>query len=159
MSIGIKTAIALLLLSPSVFSATFPRGCDVVGYGFQGTELILNERGGQAFYMILNRSDSNIDLEHVGPKEAFMSPKLHTKLEPHHWAAFAADVENMHFKCFQPGTETELTINCGDVIDVCQYAHAKFALSNMGSYWVSTNKDLRQVIKETAAKGIYLKWR
>ncbi|HAT8961810.1 TPA: enhanced entry protein EnhB, partial [Legionella pneumophila subsp. pneumophila] len=29
---------------------------------------------------------------------------------------------------------------------------------NMGNYWISTNKSQNEVIQESVAKGIYLKW-
>ena len=87
-----------------------------------------------------------------------MSPKLHSKLDSSSWAAFATDTPSMHFKCFIQDGEITTPLNCSDVLAVCQYPKARFALSNMGNYWVSTNKELAQVIKDTAAKGIYLKW-
>jgi hypothetical protein len=151
------------------FSSNFPRGCTVTGYAYKENNLILNEKGEQAFFLVQNRSNKTIELEHVETKDVFMSPKLHSKLEPLQWAAFAADELNIQFKCFIPTNlpqanenptqeNSTLILNCGEVLDVCQYPRAKFALSNMGNYWVSTNKALGQVIKDASAKGIYLRW-
>ena len=140
------------------FSSTFPHGCEVTGFGYQDNYLILNERGEQSFYLIQNRSDKSIELEHFETKDSFMSPKLHSKLDPTHWSAFASDIENQHFKCFTQEGETINLLNCSDVLDVCRYPRVKFALSNMGNYWVSTNKNLGQVIKDAVAKGILLRW-
>lgn len=147
-----------VLLTTVVFSSTFPRGCEIRGFGYSDNYLILNERGEQAFYLVQNRSHKAIELEHVETKEVYMSPKLHSKLDPLHWAAFASDAENLHFKCFIQEAENITTLPCKDVLEVCQYPRVKFALSNMGNYWVSTNKEQGQVIKDAVAKGILLRW-
>ena len=146
------------LFATTVFSGIFPRGCEVTGFGYTDNYLILNERGEQAFYLVQNRSNKLIELEHYETKDVFMSPKLHSKLEPLHWSAFASDVEGLHFKCYTQEGETTSTVNCSDALDVCQYPRVKFALSNMGNYWVSTNKEQGQVIKDAVAKGILLRW-
>ena len=146
------------LATTTVFSSTFPRGCEVTGFGYSDNHLMLNEKGEQAFYLIQNRSNHLVELEHLETKEVFMSPKLHSKLDPMQWSAFASDVQGLYFKCFSQEGDVENTYPCRDVLEVCQYPRAKFALSNMGNYWVSTNKSQPQVIKEATAKGIYLHW-
>lgn len=154
----IKLLSLLCFVTTTANAAVFPRGCEVSDFGFQDSHLILNEHGNQALYLIQNHSDKAIDLEHVETKDLFMSPKLHSKLDPLNWAAFASDTSNFHFKCFIQGEDITTTVNCADVLDVCQYPRVKFALSNMGTYWISTNKEQNQVIKDAAAKGIYLRW-
>ncbi len=148
-----------LLYTTATAATSFPRGCEVTGYGFVDNDLVLNEKGGQAYYMIQNRSEKKIELEHHNTNpDAFMSPKLENKFDPLRWSAFASDVENMHFRCYTQENDDRMLVNCRDALDVCQYPRAKFALSNMGNYWVSTNKPLEQVVKDTVAKGIYLRW-
>jgi len=149
----------ILAYSSTAASGTFPVGCQVTGFGFNQNFLLLNENGNQAFYLIENHSNKPIQIELHETREVFMSPKLHSKLDPLQWSAFASDVQNQHLKCFTQEGENTTIINCKDVLDVCQYPHVKFALSNMGNYWVSTNKEQAQVIKDTVAKGIWLKWR
>jgi len=138
----------------------FPRGCEVSGFGFMDNYLVLNETGEQAFYLIQNRSDKKIELERQETQDAFMNPQLQSKLDPLNWSAFASDIANLHFKCFSySGLDRERQlINCRDALEVCQYPRVKFALSNMGNYWISTNKAQNQVIKDATAKGIYLRW-
>lgn len=170
-TLNYKKLTALLALSLFFTHATaetsFPRGCEVIGYGFNQNDLVINDKGTQAFYMIQNRSDRQIELEHIETRpDVFMSPKLETKLAPQSWAAFASDIENMHFRCYtrentqenNPENSDKLIVNCQDAIDVCQYPRVKFALSNMGNYWISTNKPREQVIKDAVAKGILLRW-
>ena len=147
-----------IFITTIAFASTFPRGCEVTGFGYSDNYLILNERGAQAFYLVQNRSNKSIELEHYETKDVFMSPKLHSKLEPLHWSAFASDIEGLHFKCLAQEGDNTAMVNCSDVLEVCQYPRVKFALSNMGNYWVSTNKDQGQVIKDAVAKGILLRW-
>jgi hypothetical protein len=157
----IAFSIALIInsiLMNSAIAAAFPRGCEVTGFAFTENFLILNDSGEQTLYLIQNRSDQQIELERYETRDVFMSPKLQSKLEPSNWAAFASDVENLHFKCFTNLENNTAQVNCSDVLEVCQYPRVKFALANMGNYWISTNKPQDQVIKDATSKGIYLKW-
>ncbi len=155
----LTTALALIsLCTGGALAATFPHGCEVTGFGFNDNQLILNETGEQTLYFIQNHSDKPIELERHETRDVFMSPHLQSKLDPANWAAFASDITNLHFKCLTHDADNTSMINCSDVLDVCQYPRVKFALSNMGNYWVSTNKPQDQVIKDAVAKGIYLRW-
>lgn len=156
----ITALLALSLLYTNADAATtFPRGCEVLGYGFIENDLVLNEKGQQAYYLIQNRSNKKIELQHFETNpDVFMSPKLENKSDPSRWSAFASDVKDMHFRCYTQENNDKIIVNCRDALDVCQYPRARFALSNMGNYWVSTNKPVEQVVKDTIAKGIYLKW-
>lgn len=158
-----KRQLCLLFLTTAIsvnsYSASpYPRGCEVVGFGFQQNQLILNDTGKQTLYLIQNHSTHPISLEHITSSEVFMAPKLETKILPGYWAAFASNEANLHFKCSEQASDQTLESNCAELLDVCQYPRAKFALSNEGNYWISTNKPQSQVIHETATKGIYLKW-
>lgn len=155
-----KLAAALLItcLSTAVNAESFPHGCEVTGFGYNGQDLIVNDTGNQAFYLIQNRSDRNIEIQRVETKDVFMSPQLTVKLDPSNWAAFASDVQDMRFECAIIQEPSNEKVDCREVLDVCQYPRAKFALSNMGNYWVSSNKAQRQVINDAAGKGIYLRW-
>lgn len=136
----------------------FPHGCEVRGFGFNNNHLIVNDNGQQAFYLIQNRSSQPVELQRIENENEFMSPSLTAKLDPLNWGAFASDIQNLHFQCFIRENETTKTIDCRDVLDVCQYPRVKFALSNMGNYWVITNKSQNAVITEATKKGIYLRW-
>lgn len=139
-------------------SNNFPHGCEVTGFGFDGSYLIVNPSGNQSFYLIQNRINTSIELQRYETEEVFMSPSLSAKLEPSNWAAFASDVAALHFQCFINENDTNKQVDCRDVLEICQYPRVKFALSNMGNYWVSTNKTQSEVINESANKGILLRW-
>ena len=156
----IMSVIAMTVFSSSMAAATsiFPHGCEVTGFGFSENYLVVNETGEQTFYLIQNRGSIPVELQRFEAREVFMSPPLATKIDPSNWAAFASDVEHLHFQCFVKENDSNVKVNCQDVLEVCQYPRVKFALSNMGNYWVSTNKTQSQVINEAAGKGIFLHW-
>ena len=109
--------------------------------------------------MIQNRTNHVIELEHHETnKEVFMSPTLATEIAAHQWAAFASDVHDFYFKCWRKQGSERILMHCRDALDVCQYPRVKFALSNMGNYWVSTNKTQAQVVRDATRKGIFLHW-
>jgi len=151
--------VAATLFSTVSSVQAFPKGCEASGFAFQDQYLILNDNGAQTLYLMQNAGNTNINLEHVETRaDVFMSPKLESKLNIGMWSAFSSDIANFYFKCSQGEGETAVQVNCGSVLNVCQYPRAQFPLSNKGNYWISTNKDILQVIKESASKGIYLKW-
>jgi len=160
----VKYISTALIISPLAFAATkpatstFPRGCEVTGFGYSNNLLILNETGAQSFYLIQNRSNVKVELERLETSDAFMSPPLQAAIEPSNWAAFASDVKNLNFKCYKNQDDNAATIDCREVLEICQYPRVRFALSNMGNYWISTNKSQSAVIQDSVTKGIYLKW-
>lgn len=161
MSVSNHLSFTLLLSSlivTSTHAENFPRGCEVTGFGYNQNLLMLNESGDQSFYLIQNRSGSKIELERYDNDDSFMSPPLQATFEPMAWGAFASDVKNLNFKCYIHNQENTSITNCREVLDVCQYPRVKFALSNMGNYWISSNKSQSEVIHDSVAKGIYLKW-
>ncbi len=149
--------LSLILLNP-LAANTFPRGCEVLGFNYEQNFLVLNESGRQTFYLIQNRGDATIELERPAKNSAFMTPPLHVTLDPMNWSAFASDEKNAFFKCYKRVGEKASLIDCRDVLDVCQYPRVRFALSNMGNYWISSNKPQQSIIRDAINSGIYLKW-
>lgn len=159
---GLKLIINIFLINLLLinigFTGVFPRGCEVQGFSYENGMLILNDTGEQTLYLIQNHSSNKIMLEHFETKEVFLSPKLRNKVNPGNWSAFASDMPNQHFKCFNIQNNDQVEVSCNDILEICQYPRVKFALSNMGTYWVSVNKPQPQVLKDAIAKGILLHW-
>ena len=146
-------------VSPSLYANTFPRGCEPIGFTYSGNYLVLNPaEAHQTFFMMQNKTNKTIRLERHETRDVFMSPKLEVNFGPDAWSAFASDEQNVNFQCFTKNEDRLDRISCSEVLDICQYPRVRFALSNMGNYWVSTNRTQNLVIKEAVAKGIYLKW-
>lgn len=156
--INTSLVFSALLISSANATSSFPKGCEVSGFAFSQNYVFLNDTGKQAYYLIQNRSNTRIELEHQATEEAFMSPPLHATFDPMNWGAFASDVKNLNFKCYKRNDEAAMMIDCREVLDICQYPRVRFALSNMGNYWVAFNKSQSEVVQESVNKGIYLKW-
>lgn len=150
--------LSALLINAANCASSFPRGCEVSGFAFDKNNIIINDSGDQSYYLVQNRAASKIELERYETDEAFMTPPLHASLDPSNWAAFASDVKNLNFKCYKQEAENPVIVDCREVLDVCRYPRVRFALSNMGNYWISINKPQNGVIEDSVAKGIYLKW-
>ena len=142
----------------SIAIASYPRGCEATGFSYSQNFLTLNATGEQTFYLIQNKSQKSLEVERYETREVFMSPKMKSTIAAGRWSAFACDVENLHLKCLSKEGDSTTPVNCEDVIDICQYPRVKFALSNMGNYWVSQNKTQKGAIKEAIKKGILLRW-
>lgn len=150
--------VSLFVLPLVSIAGTFPRGCEVTGYSFADKQLLLNEDGKQTLYFMQNISSDPVDVERFETRDVFMSPQLKTRLQPDRWAAFASDIKNTHFKCYSNINGQKTLTPCGEILNVCQYPRVKFALSNMGNYWASSDKSLQQVIRDCTKKGILLRW-
>ena len=149
----IPKILCLSLLASSLYA--FPRGCEVSGFGFNRNYLVLNDNNAQTLFMIQNTGAASINFEHIDTRtDVFMSPKLESSLAPHMWSAFSSDIANFYFKC----SVANNPVDCSTVLSVCQYPRAQFPLSNKGTYWISTNKEMSQVVNEATHKGIFLKW-
>jgi len=150
--------LSTLLCLPMPALADFPRGCESSGFGFDDPYVIFNDTDQQTFFLIENKFHQPLLLERVETEDTFMSPKLESKLNPGQWSGFASDMSNVHFQCFTRSSTTPTLVNCREVLTICQYPRAKFALSNQGSYWVSTNKPQTKIIHDASKKGILLHW-
>lgn len=147
-----------LLWSGVSLSQGFPRGCISQDHAFSNYNLLINETGGQRLFLIYNHSTALIELERQSTPDAFMSPSLSVQLGAGFWSAFASDITGLVFECHVKEGDNVRRVDCHDALSVCEYPHVKFALSNMGNYWVSANKPQREILEDAAAKGIYLKW-
>jgi hypothetical protein len=143
---------------PTAALADFPRGCESSGFGYDDPYVIFNDTDQQTYFLIQNHAALPIQLERVETEDTFMSPKLESKLQPARWSAFASDMSHVHFQCFTQTEGTPTLVNCREVLTICQYPRAKFALSNKGTYWVSTNKPQKTIIHDSTHKGILLRW-
>ena len=153
----VSAMILSLSFNPS-YAEPFPRGCEITGFSFDNGTLLINDTGRQSFYLIRNHGTTPIQLQRIETRDVFMSPPLIAKIDATNTAAFASDVANFHFQCLTTNTEAVTPIDCRDVLEVCEYPRVKFALSNMGNYWVSINKTQQEIINDAVSKGIYLKW-
>lgn len=150
--------IFLFISTLSSQAASFPRGCESQNFKFESSDLIMNETGEQRLFLLFNHTNQPVELQRHETSDTFMSPSLSVKLAPGSWAAFASDIPYLVFECHVTQNDNAKKAICADALDVCEYPRAKFALSNMGNYWLSANKSQHEIVQDAAAKGIYLHW-
>ena len=171
---GLKvTCLTLLLLGAVISHSTlaakktrvkrrFPHGCRDVGYEFKNQLLVLkpqSEEHPQTIYLIHNLSHGHLLLQLEKLPQHTFSPHYKNVVRPNQWGAFATDQSIMQFKCSKATRRSAgEQIDCGHVLELCQYTRAKFADNNMGNYWAVVSKTRRGAMNEAIAKGILLRW-
>ncbi|ATW01647.1 hypothetical protein CCU22_00130 [Candidatus Legionella polyplacis] len=150
----------ILLTSISIAQTIFPNGCKKNGFYFNNKNLFINISGKQSLYLFYNYSKFPIKLTQNKEQKKIINFFLivTTILDSMHWSAFSLDTKNFCFECFIKKNNIFHKIKCINVLYICQYTNVKFTSSNYGTYWVSSNKKLENIIKETINKGIYLHW-
>lgn len=152
--------ISLLAVINCQAGSKFPRGCQPVGHEFKDGNLVLDQdESKQTLYFIHNNSNRKLHLQNMKDPGAFMTPNWETHVNHNRWVAFATDHKRIIFRCKTLSSRLgdEYT-DCENILQVCQYPKAKFALSNLGNYWVSTNKSLNSTVRASIRKGILLRW-
>ncbi|MDP3559166.1 MAG: enhanced entry protein EnhB [Legionellaceae bacterium] len=159
-----KTSLSLVIFLSGISLAwAFPKGCQPTGFSFTEHYLFLSDVSGQQLFLIQNKSLDLIEIKHHERADEFMSPSLTAKIHANNWSAFASNIPNLGFECYRvnqtaEGPDTSTLISCAEALNICQYPRVKFALSNMGNYWVTADKPQADVIKDVADQGIYLRW-
>ncbi|NKB46873.1 MAG: hypothetical protein GKR77_03720 [Legionellales bacterium] len=134
------------------YANVFPPNCEPVNFAFTQQQLLLNTQNPdhQHLFLIFNSGKEPIDLSHQNAN-SFVDIGWQTILEPNRWSAFAVNESNYPMTCSMDDSDPN---NACQNLQVCQLLKAEFALSNQGSYWVSENRTLRQVLNDTRKKGI-----
>lgn len=156
-----------LLLSYGVGLALvkhFPSGCRQVGFTFERNKLILSsipEQQTETLYLLHNITSHDILLK--VPTVSRYIPNHKKTIPSDHWAMFSRKDNEIDFTCHSATTGDYDTYGfaypCRDMVEVCNYNHAKFPPQNIGTYWLQfTSLNQRQVMRVAIKKGILLRW-
>jgi hypothetical protein len=160
---------------------TFPYGCRVMGYGYENDLLIIkpvwdqaaqgqnNNNQAQAqtqqqqaqasnqvqtMYLLHNKSGQALSLKAKKDPGEMYKPDNENVIGANQWAAFAMDQNKVAFTCMQGSSP----VSCSTVLEICQYNHAKFSESTLGSYWVVKSDTLENTVYGAIHIGILLRW-
>ncbi len=158
-------AIALPLTSMAAKkgkSTKFPRGCHNTGFQYDYDNLVLKpsyEKQKRSLFFIKNTARYHIKLKTIkDPNDLFM-PEYDHKIPKRQWGVFAMEKPQLDFMCVQMhGKQEVATVNCGDILKICQYDYAKFPYASMGTYWLEKTGSLNQAIRIAIRSGILLRW-
>lgn len=108
----------------------------------------------QTMFLIHNKSMQSLEIKSKKFEGQMYKPDNDNVIGPNQWAAFAMDEPEVQFICSNNGK----TINCSNVLEVCEYNHAKFSDSTMGTYWVVKSDTLENAVYGAIHIGILLRW-
>jgi hypothetical protein len=133
---------------------SFPDSCKPDGFQFRNNELVLNPGSEQGLYLFYNDSANDVWLNHSVGKDPGASAGWASNLNTGNWSAFAINKDNFALTCSEsePGAVKELS--CDKVLKVCKFAKPYFKPEETGSYWVSEDKPLTNVLGEIKSRGI-----
>lgn len=143
----------LICLSLGAASATleFPEGCRPLSV--QET-LTLENNPKQKLILIHNASELMLWLIH---SEVTPTPRpWNSHLCQDQWSAVTTNEERFTLKCIEAKPGAEQVIHCLQAIHACIFDEAQFSEENQGSYWVSENQALEDLLKHIKARGISL---
>lgn len=109
----------------------------------------------QRLYLVKNTSPDTVILTHTN-EDYLVSLGWRSKIDKDRWSAFGVDTSDFLIDCKRQDGETILPIACEAVLAVCYIPDTRFALSSLGSFWVSENKPLNQALVEVRRKGVKL---
>ncbi|OGO95209.1 MAG: hypothetical protein A3F10_01200 [Coxiella sp. RIFCSPHIGHO2_12_FULL_42_15] len=138
-------------------SRKFPHGCREVGFDFSDGHLQLKmiapDGLQQTLYFIHNKAPFDIALRNA--QQSKYIPTYEKLFPQDRWASFGRDVDEIALTCTTPDNQF---LNCGEVLEVCNYDNVKFPETNIGTYWVTNPGSLQETIQGSIRKGILLRW-
>lgn len=151
--------ISLLLFVKSVWGAQDPpNNCLNTEYKYEAGQLILSPEIGeeiQRLYLVRNNSPNTLVLSHTN-EDYLISLGWKSTIDRDHWSAFGVDEPGFAIDCLRKESDDTIPVACEEVVEVCYLPNTRFALSSLGSFWLSENKQLNQVLVETRRKGVKL---
>ncbi|MDQ2994471.1 MAG: hypothetical protein M3R00_05945 [Pseudomonadota bacterium] len=140
----------------------FPSGCYQKGYSFNYNVLqfdVGEKDIMQSMYFVHNLSKQTVNLYQMRTGEEPFVVHINNSITAKRWAVFATDEKLSRFICTIPSNKSTYgkIINCGDVLDVCQYSNVVFAPNGHGNYWAVTNLGMRAAQSSVIQQGTLLK--
>ncbi len=134
----------------------FPESCKPSGFEFRNNDLTLNKGAGteQGLYLFYNNSANDVWLNHPVGKDPGASAGWASNLNTGNWSAFAINKENFTLTCSETEQGAVKKLSCDKVLKVCKFTKPVFKPEETGSYWVSEDKPLSNVLEEIGSRGI-----
>ncbi len=162
MSKAILSASLLLtmLISTSLWAAptNYPRGCNPKSVGFNSNEILLgvtpSERSYRV-YVLYNKAGFPIRLNQPVTEHPIIKD-LDTEIKPHSYSAILVPKENYKLLCEEQGASEIYPLRCQELVDACELAVSKVALSRWGNYWITQNQRSKGALfRSVRSRGIF----
>lgn len=160
--------IALILLPLFTIGCTgngsdsdLPSGCVSESYEFNGKNLVLSEISSkQSLFLFHNVSSKGLLLNHPVGKDPGASAGWASSLSAGKWSALAINgsstkIENFEITCSTMDDSGKLDyLDCRNIIKTCRVENPVFSSGDSGSYWVSEDKPLNDLLDAIKSRGI-----
>ncbi len=138
----------------------YPHGCRELGYEFESSLLILKpvseSEDIQTVYLVHNKAPHPVHFIAKRDPKDYTAPPFENVIRGGQWGAFAMNQAAVEFICSTP--DQAQTINCGDVLELCQYTRAKFGTAINGTYWIMPSSSQKEAVRRTIHDGVLLRW-
>ncbi len=153
----ISTLVAVALMSSSALAAkkeTKLRGCRDIGHSYVHGALSLQpgyqEERKQSIYFIQNTSPYTVKMERDRTgKSKKIRPSFQNTIKPNQFGVLAMSMDNLKLSCahksnyahgygdaYGASTSTRDSVNCANVLKVCEYNRARLSPNAHGTYWM-----------------------
>lgn len=129
----------------------FPEGCSNEGFTYEDKTIRFNSDNSptQRVYLISNQSARAIHLNHIKSDMGASAGWL-SRIDKQQWSALAVNQPNFSLTCINYTPPNFGAISCQSIVSVCSYP----ATGNAGTYWVTENKPLDELLKTMQQRGI-----
>lgn len=141
----------------------YPKGCEPKGYEYKDLALIFKPVGPteklQTLFLVHNISNYPVKLISQKLRHQAFAPKFKHIIDGQNWAVFVTNSSETHFKCVaNNGYDSGAHVDCSQVLQICQYPRAKFAVHNRGTYWLAQTYSMKEAVRSAVKNGILLRW-
>lgn len=154
------------ILTPTLAEAKLkplelPRGCHKEGFTYHHNVLtLLPAKAGNhdSVYFIYNKSPNTISLYQLKSVDEHKGLNINNKIRAKQWGVYSSDEDQVRFACSIPSAKYDhgKLIDCGKVLDVCEYTHVKYGLNNRGNYWMARSSSKNGAVRRAMHIGILL---
>ncbi len=154
--------ISLVLLSQAYAEdkdAKRPLGCKNLGYQFDLKILRLlplETADKQSLYFIFNSLSKPVNLYQMRQEDSTRSIYMNHVIRPRQWAILSTSEPEVRYICTVNDGQSNYgkVIDCGESLQVCEYARVKYGMNNRGNFWLEDNSSSTGAVFEVLHYGI-----
>lgn len=154
--------LSLVMLSQSYAEdkdAKRPLGCKDLGYQFELKILRLlplETADKQSLYFIFNSLAKPVNLYQMRQEDSTRSIYMNHVIRPRQWAILSTSEPEVRYICTVNDGQSNYgkVIDCGQSLQVCEYARVKYGMNNRGNFWLEDNSSSTGAVFEVLHYGI-----
>ncbi|WP_367608054.1 hypothetical protein [Legionella sp. W05-934-2] len=148
----VQILLAMLTLT-QVYAIELPKNCHLVGIKSENLKLKTEK---DRVILIHNISDSDIYLSHVSSNDPGAQAGWTSRVDKNKWSALKLGKMEIRFQCVEVKPGHEQQISCQNILSVCRVAPIEQPKNGNGSYWVTENQTLSNMLEAVSSRGFQL---